>query len=223
MTIKRNGFVLAAAILGTAASCVAIMAYWNLYAAFDYGSPLENILSVFTSRTVLCILAVAFIWTGYAVEKRGAVLTASILFCVSPAVYLPAGILFVLPIIFGFIGFAKMKVRPPIVYYAPPPAPDGQLASTKAQYVIDIAKSIRSTVDTLSRVAQDGGCDPALVDEGMGILNEALDTVRSAVTAAKTPNDPSAMPTIDAAILTIDELHRKSLDLIPRASAETNA
>ncbi len=110
--VPRSGFALAAAILGTLA--LAFCWAYCVGNAFltDGGGVLASLFSGMIVQFVVLTVAVACNWVGYASRTRGLVLTAGILYCVASALYLLLMVFLVLPLIFAFIGYTKMRPRP---------------------------------------------------------------------------------------------------------------
>lgn len=99
--VVRRGFVLAAAIIGTFI-LVLILFFSGLNGTFHHFPPSFV-------QFILLMVAVAANWTGFFVKVRGIVLTAAICYSVAAVVFLLNLFLLVLPIVFSYIGYYRMK------------------------------------------------------------------------------------------------------------------
>lgn len=60
-------------------------------------------------HVVLMIIGIAFGWSGFLTQRRNQVLTSAILYCVAAVFFLLWLLFLVLPIVFGFVGYARMR------------------------------------------------------------------------------------------------------------------
>lgn len=225
MEIKRNGFVLAGAALGTAAFLIIALTYWSNMPVYEYG-PSSNIMSTsLITQLALLALATAFAWSGYGAKVRGPVLIAGILFSVSVVFYFINIFFLAMPIIFCFIGYAKMNPTP-----KPDIAADFKAHSSSkneltirrnanmwAKYVLDTANAIKGTVGIVVSLAKDGYCDQSIADEGISLMSTALDVSQQALAIAQSEDISRIDADIEVAKQQIQELHAQSLKLLDKA------
>ena len=225
MEIKRNGFVLAGACLGTAAFLISFGTFWSNVPQYEFGSGANVITTLAMTQLALSAIATACAWAGYGAKARGPVLTAGILYSVAVMFYFINIFFFAMPIVFCFIGYAKMN---------PAPKPDiaadfkahnrsknelaiRQNARMWAKYVLDTTHSIKDTVGIVMSLAKDGYCDQSAADEGAVLISAALDVSQRALAASQSEDVENIEAEIEAAKQQIQELHDQSLKLLDKA------
>lgn len=108
VVVIRRGFVLTANILASAHAIFAtLMSLGNVMPAMS--SWYSLITGSMLMHAILLCIGVIIGWYGYAVKNRGIVLASAILYSVSAVVFWLYLIFLVLPIMFGFIGYARMR------------------------------------------------------------------------------------------------------------------
>ena len=113
IVVVRRGFALAAVILATVYAVFAgmfctghapvLMEDANVFA--------DGLISAMNLHAVLMFIGVIFGWSGFFTKRRNQVLVSAILYCVAAVLFLLWLLFLVLPIVFGFVGYARMKPR----------------------------------------------------------------------------------------------------------------
>lgn len=109
--VVRRGFALASAICATVYVFFPIFMYLGNYASLSIsglGSTVGNALYI---HIVLLLIAIVFNFSGFFLKKRNLVLTAAILYSASAVFFILFLFFLVLPIVFGFVGYAKMRPK----------------------------------------------------------------------------------------------------------------
>ena len=110
VVVVRRGFALAAVILATGYLVFSALFYIGNFAPYTgiswLGDMFANSLYI---HVVLLAVGVIFGWSGFLTQRRNQVLTSAILYCVAAVFFLLWMIFLVLPIVFGFIGYVRMK------------------------------------------------------------------------------------------------------------------
>lgn len=100
--IHRNGFTLAAAIIATIYALF-VLVYFAGNDAYQYFSPGAAI------HSVVCVVVVSIAWAAYFTQVKSFLLTAAIGYCLMAGTFLIFGLFIVLPIVFGFVGYAQVR------------------------------------------------------------------------------------------------------------------
>ena len=104
MQMKRNGFALASAILG-GIYFVFIMIYFSAN-AFFYDSLFWRSSTI---HILLVSAALAANLAGYISNARNGLLVSGIAYCISASTFILYTVFLILPIVFSFVAFARMK------------------------------------------------------------------------------------------------------------------
>lgn len=110
VVVVRRGFALAAVILATGYLVFSALFYIGNFAPYTgiswLGDMFANSLYI---HVVLLAVGVIFGWSGFLTQRRNQVLTSAILYCVAAVFFLLWLLFLVLPIVFGFVGYARMR------------------------------------------------------------------------------------------------------------------
>ena len=101
MQIRRNGFTLAAAIIATV--------YVLFMLAFFAGNEVYKTFPIATPHAIISVIVVSISWAAYVTQVKGLLLTSAIGYCLMAGTFLIFGLFMVLPIVFGFVGYAKVR------------------------------------------------------------------------------------------------------------------
>lgn len=111
--MQRNGFSLAAAILGSlylVFSTVFFSGNGLLFPNVSSNGPVAAIFSSGAAFNVFaCAAAVSFNWAAWWSSSRTPMMVAAILYCVAAAFFLVYTFFLALPIIFSWVSFAQMR------------------------------------------------------------------------------------------------------------------
>ena len=99
--ISRNGFTLAAAIIATIYTFF-VLIYFAGNGVYQYLNPGAAI------HSVVCVVGVSIAWAAYSTQVKSLLLTAAIGYCLMAGTFLIFGLFMVLPIVFGFVGYAQV-------------------------------------------------------------------------------------------------------------------
>lgn len=100
--IHRNGFTLAAAIIATIYTFF-VLIYFAGNSVYQYLNPGAAI------HSVVCVVGVSIAWAAYFTQVKSLLLTAAIGYCLMAGTFLIYGLFMVLPIVFGFVGYAQVR------------------------------------------------------------------------------------------------------------------
>lgn len=100
--IHRNGFTLAAAIIATIYALF-VLVYFAGNGVYQYLNPGAAI------HSVVCVVVVSIAWAAYFTQVKSLLLTAAIGYCLMAGTFLIYGLFMVLPIVFGFVGYAQVR------------------------------------------------------------------------------------------------------------------
>lgn len=100
--IRRNGFTLAAAIIATMYTFF-VLIYFAGNSVYQYLNPGAAI------HSVVCVVGVSIAWAAYSTQVKSLLLTAAIGYCLMAGTFLIFGLFMVLPIVFGFVGYAQVR------------------------------------------------------------------------------------------------------------------
>lgn len=107
--MRKNGFALAAAIIGTVALLCGTAYYYATLAA-SITAPSGSFFRMALDGYVLqALAAVALNWAAWLHSAKTPMLIASILYCPAVLFMFFSGLFFVLCVIFGFIAFSQLK------------------------------------------------------------------------------------------------------------------
>lgn len=101
MQIRRNGFTLAAAIIATV--------YVLFMLAFFAGNEVYKTFPIATPHAIISVIVVSISWAAYVTQVKGLLLTSAIGYCLMAGTFLIFGLFMVLPIVFGFVGYAQVR------------------------------------------------------------------------------------------------------------------
>lgn len=99
--IHRNGFTLAAAIIATV--------YVLFILAFFAGNEVYKTFPVAVPHAIISVIVVSIAWAAYFTQVKSLLLTAAIGYCLMAGTFLIFGLFMVLPIVFGFVGYAQVR------------------------------------------------------------------------------------------------------------------
>lgn len=99
--IRRNGFTLAAAIIATV--------YVLFMLAFFAGNEVYKTFPIATPHAIISVIVVSISWAAYVTQVKGLLLTSAIGYCLMAGTFLIFGLFMVLPIVFGFVGYAQVR------------------------------------------------------------------------------------------------------------------
>lgn len=98
--IRRNGFTLAAAIIATV--------YVLFILAFFAGNEVYKTFQIAVPHAIISVIVVSIAWAAYFTQVKSLLLTAAIGYCLMAGTFLIFGLFMVLPIVFGFVGYAQV-------------------------------------------------------------------------------------------------------------------
>lgn len=101
MQIRRNGFTLAAAIIATV--------YVLFILAFFAGNEVYKTFPIAVPHAIISVIVVSIAWAAYFTQVKSLLLTAAIGYCLMAGTFLIFGLFMVLPIVFGFVGYAQVR------------------------------------------------------------------------------------------------------------------
>lgn len=110
--IRRSGFTLASAIIGTGIFFLMASSYFATFTSYYSSKAPSSADSIAQMQLILVGLATALAYAGFASRIRGLALTSAILYSVAAVMYILFTFFLILPLIFGFVGYAKMKPKP---------------------------------------------------------------------------------------------------------------
>lgn len=99
--IHRNGFTLAAAIIATI--------YVLFILVFFAGNEVYKTFPIAVPHAIISVIVVSIAWAAYSTQVQSLLLTAAIGYCLMAGTFLLYALFMVLPIIFGFIGYAQVR------------------------------------------------------------------------------------------------------------------
>ena len=99
--IRRNGFTLAAAIIATV--------YVLFILAFFAGNEVYKTFPIAVPHAIISVIVVSIAWAAYFTQVKSLLLTAAIGYCLMAGTFLIFGLFMVLPIVFGFVGYAQVR------------------------------------------------------------------------------------------------------------------
>lgn len=99
--IRRNGFTLAAAIIATI--------YVLFILVFFAGNEVYQTFPIAAPHAVISVIVVSIAWAAYFTQVKSLLLTAAIGYCLMASTFLIYGLFMVLPIVFGFVGYAQVR------------------------------------------------------------------------------------------------------------------
>ena len=111
--VVRRGFALAAIILATVYAVFAFLFCTGHAPVLMEGANVfaDGFISAMNLHAVLVFIGVVFGWSGFFTKRRNQVLVSAILYCVAAVLFLIWALFLVLPIVFGFVGYARMKPK----------------------------------------------------------------------------------------------------------------
>lgn len=98
--IRRNGFTLAAVIIATG--------YTLFMLAFFAGNEVYKLFPGAPIHAVVSIIVVSIGWAAYFTQKKELLLTTAVGYCLMAGTFLLYALFMVLPIVFGFVGYAQV-------------------------------------------------------------------------------------------------------------------
>lgn len=101
MQIRRNGFTLAAAIIATV--------YVLFILVFFAGNEVYKTFPIAVPHAIISVIVVSIAWAAYFTQVKSLLLTAAIGYCLMAGTFLIFGLFMVLPIVFGFVGYAQVR------------------------------------------------------------------------------------------------------------------
>lgn len=99
--IHRNGFTLAATIIATV--------YVLFMLAFFAGNEVYKTFPIAVPHAIISVIVVSIAWAAYFTQVKSLLLTAAIGYCLMASTFLIFGLFMVLPIVFGFVGYAQVR------------------------------------------------------------------------------------------------------------------
>lgn len=99
--IRRNGFTLAAAIIATV--------YVLFILVFFAGNEVYKTFPIAVPHAIISVIVVSIAWAAYFTQVKSLLLTAAIGYCLMAGTFLIFGLFMVLPIVFGFVGYAQVR------------------------------------------------------------------------------------------------------------------
>nr|DAG68749.1 MAG TPA: hypothetical protein [Caudoviricetes sp.] len=99
--IRRNGFTLAAAIIATI--------YVLFILVFFAGNEVYKTFPIAVPHAIISVIVVSIAWAAYSTQVQSLLLTAAIGYCLMAGTFLIFGLFMVLPIVFGFVGYAQVR------------------------------------------------------------------------------------------------------------------
>lgn len=99
--IRRNGFTLAAAIIATV--------YVLFILVFFAGNEVYKTFPIAVPHAIISVIVVSIAWAAYFTQVKNLLLTAAIGYCLMAGSFLIFGLFMVLPIVFGFVGYAQVR------------------------------------------------------------------------------------------------------------------
>lgn len=99
--IHRNGFTLAAAIISTV--------YVLFILVFFAGNEVYKTFPIAVPHAITSVIVVSIAWAAYFTQVKSLLLTAAIGYCLMAGTFLIFGLFMVLPIVFGFVGYAQVR------------------------------------------------------------------------------------------------------------------
>lgn len=99
--IRRNGFTLAAAIIATV--------YVLFILVFFAGNEVYKTFPIAVPHAIISVIVVSIAWAAYFTQVKSLLLTAAIGYCLMAGTFLIYGLFMVLPIVFGFVGYAQVR------------------------------------------------------------------------------------------------------------------
>lgn len=99
--IHRNGFTLAAAIIATI--------YVLFILVFFAGNEVYKTFPIAVPHAIISVIVVSIAWAAYFTQVKSLLLTAAIGYCLMAGTFLIFGLFMVLPIVFGFVGYAQVR------------------------------------------------------------------------------------------------------------------
>lgn len=99
--IRRNGFTLAAAIIATV--------YVLFILVFFAGNEVYKTFPIAVPHAIISVIVVSIAWSAYFTQVKSLLLTAAIGYCLMAGTFLIFGLFMVLPIVFGFVGYAQVR------------------------------------------------------------------------------------------------------------------
>lgn len=113
VVVVRRGFALAAVILATVYAVFAAMFCIGHAPGlmWDTNVLVNGMGYALYVHVMLMIIGVIFGWSGFFTKRRNQVLISAILYSVAAVFFLLWMIFLVLPIVFGFIGYVRMKPK----------------------------------------------------------------------------------------------------------------
>lgn len=99
--IRRNGFTLAAAIIATI--------YVLFILVFFAGNEVYKTFPIAVPHAIISVIVVSIAWSAYFTQVKSLLLTAAIGYCLMAGTFLIFGLFMVLPIVFGFVGYAQVR------------------------------------------------------------------------------------------------------------------
>lgn len=99
--IHRNGFTLAAAIIS--------IVYVLFILAFFAGNEVYKTFPIAVPHAIISVIVVSIAWAAYFTQVKSLLLTAAIGYCLMAGTFLIFGLFMVLPIVFGFVGYAQVR------------------------------------------------------------------------------------------------------------------
>lgn len=101
MQIRRNGFTLAAAIIATV--------YVLFILVFFAGNEVYKTFPIAVPHAIISVIVVSIAWAAYFTQVKSLLLTTAIGYCLMAGTFLIFGLFMVLPIVFGFVGYAQVR------------------------------------------------------------------------------------------------------------------
>lgn len=99
--IRRNGFTLAAVIIATG--------YVLFMLVFFAGNEVYTLFPGAPIHAVVSIIVVSIGWAAYFTQKKELLLIAAVGYCLMAGTFLLYALFMVLPIVFGFVGYAQVR------------------------------------------------------------------------------------------------------------------
>ncbi len=99
--IHRNGFTLTAVIISTI--------YVLFILVFFAGNEVYQTFPIATPHAIISVIVVSIAWAAYFTQVKSLLLTAAIGYCLMAGTFLIFGLFMVLPIVFGFVGYAQVR------------------------------------------------------------------------------------------------------------------
>lgn len=99
--IRRNGFTLAAAIIATI--------YVLFILVFFAGNEVYKTFPIAVPHAIISVIVVSIAWAAYSTQVKSLLLTAAIGYCLMASTFLLYALFMVLPIVFGFVGYAQVR------------------------------------------------------------------------------------------------------------------